>query len=93
MDRPVKATRARPDVVRVRYRTQDTPFGICRQTATRLSDVLRLSDTEVIHRALAELAVKHLPQYEPDDGPVSIAVLREIRRRVPGRMTVARRLF
>ena len=35
-----------------------------------------------IHRALREYATRHLPQYERDDGPLSAADLRAIRRRV-----------
>jgi hypothetical protein len=33
--------------------------------------------------ALHELAVKLLPQYEADDGPLTAAQLRQIKKRVP----------
>ena len=57
-------------------------------------DALGLTETQVIHLALAELAARHLPGYEPDDGPVAKATLARIRKRVPqGRMTVDESLF
>jgi len=87
-------TRRRTDNVLLRYRERDTPFAVSRQTATRLSDQLGLSETQVIHLALAELAAKHLPQYAPDDGAVSTEMIREIRKRVPqGKISVTQRLF
>ena len=80
--------------VLLRYRERDTPFAVSRKTATRLSDQLGLSETQVIHLALAELAAKHLPQYAPDDGPLNPEAVRAIRKRVPkGKMTTTQRLF
>ena len=44
-----------------------------------------------IHRALHELAVKILPQYEADDGPLSAAQIRQIKKLVPqGKMRSVR---
>ena len=36
-------------------------------------------------KPVAELAVSVLPQYEADDGPLTAAQLRQIRRQVPQR--------
>jgi hypothetical protein len=41
----------------------------------------------VIHLALRDLAVKVLPQYEADDGPLTAAQMRQIRQQTPQRKT------
>ena len=90
----LSSTRRQTANVLLRSRDRDTPFAVSRKTAARLSDQLGLSETQVIHLALAELAAKHLPQYPPDDGAVSTEALRAIRKRVPQRkMVAARHLF
>jgi hypothetical protein len=66
-----------------RYRDADSPFGVTRDTAKRLAQALGVDETQVIHRALHELAVKVLPQYEADSGPLTAAQIRQIKRRVP----------
>ena len=65
-----------------RYRTADSPSGVTRKTAKRVAEQLGVDETQVIHRALRELAVKVLPQYERDEGPLSAAQVRQIRKRV-----------
>jgi hypothetical protein len=66
-----------------RYRTVDSPTGVTRDTAKRLAEHLGVNETQTIHRALRELAARVLPQYERDDGPVSTAQMRQIKKRVP----------
>jgi len=66
-----------------RYRAMDSATGITRETAKRLAEQLGVDETQAIHLALHDLAVKILPQYEPDDGPLTTAQLRQIRKRVP----------
>ncbi|MDR3212643.1 MAG: hypothetical protein LBT71_01785 [Azoarcus sp.] len=66
-----------------RYRAIDSATGVSRQTAKRLAEYLGVDETQVIHRALHELAVKMLPQYEADDGPLTAAQIRQIKERVP----------
>ena len=56
-----------------------------RKTAKRLAERLRVDETQVIHQALHDLAVKVLPQYEADDGPLTTDQLRKVRRRAPAR--------
>lgn len=91
---PAAPARHRTSNVILRYRDRDTRFGVSRKTTARLADALGLTETQVIHLALAELAARHLPGYEPDDGPVAKATLARIRKRVPqGRMTVDESLF
>lgn len=73
-----------------RYRSSDSPTGVTRQTAKKLAERLGVDETQAIHHALHELAVKLLPQYEADDGPLTAAQVRQIKKRVPqgGRRSV-----
>ena len=66
-----------------RYRTTDSATGITRETAKRLAEQLGVDETQAIHRALHDLAVKLLPQYEADDGPLTTTQVRQIKKRVP----------
>jgi hypothetical protein len=66
-----------------RYRTVDSASGVTRKTVKRLAEYLGVDETQAIHQALRELAAKVLPQYEQDDGPVSAAQVRQIKKRVP----------
>ena len=76
-------TRSTADQIAFRYRVSDTPTGVTRTTAKQLAQRLGVDETQLIHLALHELAVKLLPQYAADDGPLSAAQLRQIRKRVP----------
>ena len=66
-----------------RYRTADSATGITRKTAKRLAEYLGMDETQAIHQALHELAIKVLPQYEADDGPLTATQMRQIKKRVP----------
>ena len=44
-----------------------------RKTAQQLAERLGVDETEAIHLALRQLAVKVLLLYEPDDGPLRAA--------------------
>ena len=78
----------------LRYRDKDTSFGVTRRTASRLAKTLGLSETQVIHVALAHFARQMLPRYEADNGPLTQQQMDEIRRlQPPGRMKVRERLF
>lgn len=79
----VKAT---ADQIAFRYRASDSATGVTRQTAKRIAEKLGVDETQAIHLALHELAVKVLPQYEPDDGPLSAAQLRQIRKSAPRKL-------
>jgi hypothetical protein len=63
-----------------RYRGADTSAGVTRQTAKRMAKVLGVDETQVIHLALHEMAVRILPQYEADDGPLTEAQLKQIKK-------------
>lgn len=77
---PDETTKAQ---IAFRYRAVDSVAGVSRETAKRLAEYLGVDETQVIHRALRDLAVKILPQYEQDDGPLTASQLRQIRKRVP----------
>jgi hypothetical protein len=78
----------------LRYRDKDSAYGVTRTTATRLASALGLSETQVVHVALANLARQALPRYEVDEGPIDAKLRNEIRRLQPsGRMKVKERLF
>jgi hypothetical protein len=68
-----------PQQIAFRYRATDSATGITRVTAKRLAEHLGVDETQAIHLALHELATKVLPQYEPDDGPLSAAQRLQIR--------------
>lgn len=66
-----------------RYRTNDGPNGVTRATAKQIAEQLGVDETQAIHHALRDLAVKLLPQYEADGGPLNADQLRQIKKRVP----------
>ena len=76
-------TRSTTNQIAFRYRSIDSATGVTRETAKRLAEYLGVDETQAIHRALHELAIKVLPQYEADDGPLTAAQVRQIKKRVP----------
>ena len=77
------AARSTVDQIAFRYRAADTTTGITRDTAKRLAERLGVDETQAIHLALHDLAVKVLPQYDADDGPLTAAQMRQIKKRAP----------
>lgn len=78
----------------LRYRDQDTAYGVTRRTTTRLAQTLGVSETQVVHIALANLARQALPRYDADDGPLTAEQLAAIDKFVPqGRLKPSKRLF
>ena len=77
------ATRTAALQIAFRYRAMDSTTGITRETAKRLAERLGVDETQAIHLALREMAVKLLPQYEADDGPLTAAQFRQIKKRAP----------
>lgn len=67
----------------LRYREKDTAYGVTRQTATRIAENLGLSETQVVHVALANLARQTLPRYEADNGPLTDEQYAAIEKLVP----------
>ncbi len=77
------SARSQNDQIAFRYRAIDSATGVSRKTAKRLAAQLGVDETQAIHQALHELAVRVLPQYEQDDGPLTAAQVRQIKHRVP----------
>ena len=78
----------------LRYRDRDTPYGVTRRTTAKLAATLGLSETQVVHVALANLARQTLPRYEADNGPLSNEQLAAIDKLVPqGRLKPSKSLF
>lgn len=77
------SARSQNNQIAFRYRAVDSATGVSRKTAKRLAEQLGVDETQAIHRALRDLAVKVLPQYEQDDGPLTAAQARQIKKRVP----------
>ncbi len=77
------ATRGAADQITFRYRSTDSATGVTRDTAKRLAEHLGVDETQAIHIALHSMAVKLLPQYEADAGPLTAAQMRQIKKRVP----------
>lgn len=75
--------RATANQIAFRYRTVDSATGVTRETAKRLAEHLGVDETQAIHQALRELALKVLPQYEADNGPLTAVQVRQIKKRVP----------
>jgi hypothetical protein len=76
-------THSASNQIAFRYRTADSATGITRETARRLAEHLGVNETQAIHQALHELAVKVLPQYEADDAALTAAQVEQIKKRVP----------
>jgi hypothetical protein len=77
------ATRSSADQIAFRYRPADSATGVTRDTAKRLAERLGVDETQAIHLALREMAARLLPQYEADDGPLTVEQMQQIERRAP----------
>lgn len=77
------SARSQSNQIAFRYRSVDSATGVTRETAKRLADRLGVDETQAIHRALHELAVKVLPQYEQDNGPLTATQMRQIKKLIP----------
>jgi len=76
-------TRTSADQIAFRYRSTDSSAGVTRATAKRLAAYLGMDETQAIHHALRDLAIRMLPQYEADDGALTKAQICQIKQRVP----------
>ena|SRR4029079_16926393 len=78
----------------LRFRDRDSACGVTRRTTALMAETLGLSETQVVHLALANLARQTLPGYEADNGPLSAEQLAAIGKLVPqGRLKASKRLF
>jgi antitoxin component of RelBE/YafQ-DinJ toxin-antitoxin module len=83
--------RSTADQISFRYRPTDSATGVTRDTAKRIAERLGVDETQAIHLALHDMAVRLLPQYEADDGPLTANQLRQIKEQAPqGKMRSVR---
>ena len=83
--------RGTADQISFRYRPADSATGVTRDTAKRMAEHLGVDETQAIHLALHDMAVRLLPQYEADEGPVTAGQLRQIKKQAPqGKMRSVR---
>jgi hypothetical protein len=75
--------RALPNQIAFRYRATDSATGVTRETVKRIAEQLGVDETQAIHMALRDLAVRLLPQYEADDGPLTAEQLVQIKKQLP----------
>lgn len=66
-----------------RYRAADSATGVSRETAKRLAAQLGVDETQAIHIALHDMAMRVLPQYGADDGALTAAQLEQIKQLAP----------
>ena len=87
--------RTSADQIAFRFRTVDNATGVTRETAKRLAARLGVDETQAIHMALRHMAVKLLPQYKADGGPLTAVQIRQIKKQVPqgARRSVRSSLF
>ena len=83
------------DQIAFRYRSADSASGVTRDTAKRIAEHLGVDETQAIHLALHDMAVRLLPQYDADEGALTASQMRQIRKQVPQgkRRTVRSSLF
>ena len=77
------AAQTRAEQIAVRYRPADSTTGVTRDTARRLAERLGVDETQAIHLALHDMAVRLLPQYLADEGPLTAGQIRQIKKRAP----------
>lgn len=63
-----------------RYRVKDSESGVSRSTVKKLSEYFGVDEAQIIHMALRDLAIRFLPQYEADDGPLSKGQIKELKK-------------
>jgi hypothetical protein len=65
------------------FNEREAKFAVTRETVKTLRNRLGFSnETQVVQFALSQLRDSMLPRYEQDDGPVSEAMLRYLRKQV-----------
>lgn len=71
------------DKTLVRWRAQDTPNGVTKRTVAKASATLGMTESQLIHAALASYISRQLPQFESNLEPLGDNVYEAIARRVP----------
>lgn len=64
----------------LKFKSKDSPYGVTRETLKALAEEMDVSETMVVHLAISRFAKEVLPAYEMDDGPLTAADIRHIRK-------------
>lgn len=92
--KPAQNSRGLRGSILFRYRERDSTYGVSRRTVGRMAEEFGLSETQVVHLALARLAQQTLPRYEVDDGPLTDRQMKAIGKlALQGGMKVKDSLF
>jgi hypothetical protein len=90
---PALATSARTShQIAFRYRNADSPLGVTRTTTQKLAAYFGVDETQAIHFALASFVAKNLPQYEADEGALSVTQMAEIKRLAAPQLAAMRKV-
>jgi hypothetical protein len=89
---------AASDSLLLKFRPTDSVVRVTRKTVKAMATQLGVPETQVVHLALAKLAVETLAGYKPDDGPLTARQLAAIRadaaKHMPkGKVVSAQSLF
>lgn len=74
------------DELLLKFRARSTTFGVTRETLKALAAELDLSETMVIHLAVARFASEVLPAYEADEGPLPPSYVAWLRKSAEARL-------
>jgi hypothetical protein len=62
----------------LKFKSKDSPYGVTRETLKALADEMDMSETMVVHLAIARFAKEVLPAYEADDGPLTAGDIKRL---------------
>jgi hypothetical protein len=64
----------------LKFKRKDSPLGVQKTTVKQMADLLGFNETDVVHYALSKLAKEIIPAYELDDGPLTDAEIKKIKK-------------
>lgn len=64
----------------LKFKSRDSSYGVTRETLKALAEEMDVSETTVVHLAISRFAREVLPAYEMDDGPLTAADIKRVRK-------------
>lgn len=64
----------------LKFKSKDSPYGVTRETLKALAAEMDVSETLAVHLAISRFAKEVLPAYKMDDGPLTAADIKHIRK-------------
>ena len=71
---------AETDRMLVKFKKKDSPLGVRKTTVKHMAELLGFNETDVVHYALSKLAKEIIPAYALDDGPLTEAEIKKIKK-------------